>query len=172
MPDPAAPRFVAMCGIPFAGKTRLATQLANEMNCSLVSVDLIVTSLGIDLGPDARNQRGWARAIATGFNRSRQLLANGDSVVFDTANHTRRNRDRCRRIAEGSGARFRLVWVDSSFETANRRLLENRTTPVRRDVPDASFRDIVEEFEPPLDEPDVIRVTSGMQLDEIARHLA
>lgn len=170
MPD--APLLVAMCGIPFAGKTRLAVRIAEGLGCPIVSVDAIVASLGIDLGPDAGNQRGWARAMAEGFARMRRLLAEGQSVVYDNANHTRRNRDRCRRVAARNGASFRLVWVDTPVEEARRRLLDNRASPVRSDVPDASFREIVDQFEPPTDEPNVIRVTPGMTFDEVIRRVA
>ena len=110
--------------------------------------------------------------MAEGYQRSRELLAKGESVIYDNANHTRRNRDRCRRIADQAGARFRLVWVDTPLDAAWQRLLDNRATRVRRDVPDASFRQIVEQFEPPADEPDVIRFQPGMTIDEVILDLA
>lgn len=165
MPD--APLLFAMCGIPFSGKTTVARELSDRCGLALVSVDAIVCELGIDLGPDAVEHRGWARAMAEGFDRTRRLLAKGTSVVYDHANHSRRNRERCRRVASQNGATFRLVWADTPVEEARRRLLANRARPRRTDVPDASFGEIVVEFEPPLDEPDVIRVTPGMTIDDL-----
>lgn len=164
--------LVAMCGIPFSGKTTVARELSERCGLALVSVDAIVRDLGIDLGPDAVEHRGWARAMAEGFARARCLLAEGQSVVYDHANHTRRNRDRCRRVESGAGAGFRLVWLDTSVEEARRRLLENRETLARNDVPDASFCEIVAQFESPAGEPDVIRVTPGMTIDEVIIDLA
>src|SRR5690606_25631370 len=105
-----------------------------------------VDELGIDLGHDGGAQRGWARAMAEGFDRTRRLLAEGTSVVYDHTNHSRRNRDRCRRIASQNGATFRLVWVDTPVAKARRQLLANRLAPWRVDVPDASFREIVAQF--------------------------
>jgi predicted kinase len=168
----AAPLLVAMCGIPFAGKSTIARELSDRCGMALVSVDAIVIDLALDLGADAGNQRAWARAMAEGFARSRELLAKGESVVYDNANHTRRNRDRCRRVAEQAGARFRLAWIDTPVATARQRLLDNRGSPLRRDVPDASFDEIVARFEPPLDEPDVIRVTLGMTIEDVTQHIA
>lgn len=172
MREAADPLLVAMCGIPFAGKSTVARELAGRCGFALVSVDAIVVELGIDLGVDAGNQRGWARAMAEGFARTRARLARGESVVFDNANHTRRNRDRCRRIAGQVGAVFQLVWMDVPVEVARGRLLANRACPARGNVPDASFREIVDRFEPPLDEPDMIRFRPGMAIDEVIRQLA
>lgn len=156
-----------MCGIPFSGKSTLAIELARHGGCSVVSVDRIVRELAIDLGPEGGKQRGWARAMAEALQRSRELLTDGESVVYDNANHTRRNRDRCRRLAAHAGARFGCVWVDVDRSTAHRWLLENRTRPTRSNVPDAAFRQIADEFEPPSDEPDVIRWRPGTDVDEL-----
>lgn len=156
-----------MCGIPFSGKSTLAREIACYGGFSLVSVDRIVCELDIDLGAEGENQRGWARAMAEAFQRSRGHLADGISVVYDNANHTRRNRDRCRRLAAQVGARIACVWIDVDPDTAYRRLLENRKRPTRSDVPDAAFRQIVEEFEQPTDEPDVVHWRPGMNVDEL-----
>jgi predicted kinase len=170
MPDP--PLLVAMCGIPFSGKSTVARELAARCGMTLVSVDAIVGELGLDLGADAGNHRGWARAMAEGFARSRRLLAEGTSVIYDNANHTRRNRDRCRRVAMRTGATFRLVWVDTPVDEARRRLLANRRDPRRGDVPDAAFQEILEQFEPPLNEPDVVRVAPATTIDELIHVIA
>ncbi|HYH12336.1 MAG TPA: ATP-binding protein [Thermomicrobiales bacterium] len=171
MADTDASTLVVMSGIPFAGKTTLARELAARCGLTRVSVDEIVVELAIELGRDAENQRGWARAMAEGLERTRRSLARGESVVYDTANHTRRNRDRCRRVAWQASAEFRCVWVDAPVEVARERLLANRADPERVDVPDASFRQIVDAFEPPSDEPDTVRYEPGMDMDELMRAL-
>ena len=56
--------------------------------------------------------------MAEGFAQARRLLAEGRSVVYDHANHSRRNRDRCRRVAMQAGATFRLVWTPRDEVTA------------------------------------------------------
>lgn len=170
MPDP--PLLVAMSGIPFSGKSTVARELAARCGMALVSVDAIVGELGLDLGADADNHRGWARAMAEGFARSRRLLAEGTSVIYDNANHTRRNRDRCRRVATRTGATFRLVWVDTPLDEARRRLLANRRDARRGDVPDAAFREIVAQFEPPLNEPGVIRFWPEMGGETLVHELS
>ena len=167
MADNGRQMLVAMCGIPFAGKSTLARELASRCDFALVSVDVIVRELRIDLGEQAEKQRSWALAMAEGFDRARRLLADGESVIYDNANHTRRNRDRCRRIARQAEAGFRCIWVDVPTETARARLEANRVRLCREDVPDTSFWQIVDEFEPPIDEPDVIHWQPGMVIDEM-----
>lgn len=169
MADTRPTALVAMCGIPFAGKTTLAREVATAWGLSLVSVDEIVAEMNIDLGRDAGNQAGWARAMAVGLERTHQELVAGTSVVYDSANHTRRNRDRCRRVAGRAGATFRCIWVDVPVGVARERLLANRAQPRRTDVPDASFREIVDAFEAPVNEPDVVRYQSGMAVEELYR---
>ena len=170
MPDP--PVLVAMCGIPFSGKTTVARALGDRCDLVLVSIDAIVRELGIDVGHDARDHRAWARAMAEGFARARRLLAEGHGVVYDNANHTRRNRDRCRCVATGAGAEFRLTWIDTPVAEARRRLLANRRSLARNDVPDASFYEIVDQFEPPTAEAGVVRVTPAMTIDQAVFGLA
>jgi predicted kinase len=166
------PLLIAMCGIPFSGKSTVARELSDRCGMALVSVDAIVGELGVDLGAEADNHRGWARAMAEGFARARRLLAERQSVVYDNANHTRRNRDRCRRVAAQAGAGFWLVWVDTPADRAWQRLVANRDAPVRGDVPDAGFREIAGQFEPPIGEPDVIRVTPATAIDDVVRQIA
>ncbi len=166
MPDP--PLLVAMCGIPFSGKSTIARELGDRCGLALVSVDAIVRERNIDVG----SQRGWAKAMAEGLARTRRLLAEGQAVVYDNANHSRRNRDRCRRLVKQNDARFRLVWVDTPVEVARRRLVANRQTLARSDVPDTSFFEIVDQFEPPADERNVLRFTPGMTIDDLIRSIA
>lgn len=171
MSDSRSPMLIAMCGIPFAGKSTLARAIAARCGLARVSIDEIVSERAIDLGEHAENQRGWARAMAEGLDRTRRHLARGEPVVYDTANHTRRNRDRCRRVATQGRAEFRCVWVDVPVEVARGRLLANRDDPRRGDVPDASFWQIVNEFESPIDEPDVVRYQPGMATDALIEML-
>ena len=167
MTEQAPPVCLAMCGIPFSGKSTLALEIASRGNLTLVSVDAIMEELDISIDDDTGNQRGWARAMAEGFDRSRRLLSRGASVVYDSANHTRRNRDRCRRVASQANARFRCIWIDVPVEVARERLLANRADPRRIDVPDRGFWQIVDEFESPTGEPDVLRWRMDMGVDDL-----
>ena len=171
MPDDRSPLFVAMCGIPFAGKTSLAQEIAARGGMALLGVDAAVRDGEIDIGADGLRGFGWARAIASTFREARARLEAGESVVFDHANHTRLARDRCRRLAAASGARFAGVWVATDVETARARQMANRERPARPDVPDASFRQIVTEVEPPTAAPDVIRWQPGMEIDALLREM-
>jgi predicted kinase len=159
--------LVAMCGIPFAGKSTLAGEVAATGGMACLSVDATAREGGIDLGSDGMRGAGWARAIALTVRQARPLLESDTSVVFDHANHTRRSRDRCRALARETGARFAGVWVDVAPDVAWDRLVRNRQVRARANVPDAAFRQIVDAFEPPLDEPDVVRWRPGMQVDDL-----
>lgn len=163
--------LVVMCGIPFAGKSTLANAIAERCGMQVVGVDAVVRERGIDVGADGRRGIGWARAIAETFQRMRPMLVAGESMVFDHANHTRLSRDRCRELATASQARCVVVWVDTDPVTAWARLQANRTVQERSDVPDAAFRQIADEFEPPNDEPDVIRWRSSMPIEELGARL-
>jgi predicted kinase len=81
----------------------------------------------------------------------------GTSVVFDHVNFTRADREVLRAIAAECGATVQIVYVTVAAEEARRRLLANRLTRVRNDVRDEGFDLVVTQFEPPDDEPDVVR---------------
>lgn len=155
-PDRAQPSLLILCGLPFAGKSTLAVALAHRLTMRLVCMDAInmERGLGLDAAPISSDQ--WAETYREMYRRLDEMLAAGISVVYDAPNATRQERDDARAIAARNNAAARIIYVPIRPDEAWTRLLANRTNPIRHDVRDADFDDVLRRFEPPNDEPDTI----------------
>lgn len=151
-----APTLYATCGLPFAGKSVVAARLAQRTGADVVRLDTINHERGLGLDGAALLPEDWKRTYAEAYRRLAHALASGRSVIFDHANFTRAERERVRAIATEAGARACFVYVPVAAEEARRRLLRNRQTHERYDVRDDDFALVVQHFEPPDDEPDVV----------------
>ena len=140
-----APTLYALCGLPFAGKSTTARELAEKVGAPIVRLDAIngERGLGLDGLP----------IYAEAYRRLEQALVANSSVIFDHVNFTRAERDRVRHIAARYGANVQIVYVSVTVAEARRRLIANRVTKGRNDVRDDDFELVVRHFEPPDDEP-------------------
>ena len=151
------PTLSVMCGLPFAGKSTIATALAEALGAEVVRLDAINHERGLGLDGRAISPEDWAISYAEADRRLERALAGGRSVIADATHFSRAERDRARALAQAQGARTRVVHVPLTAEEARRRLLANRQTHVRYDVRDDDFALVVTHFEPPDGEPDVVR---------------
>jgi len=151
-----APTLYALCGLPFAGKSTIARELAEKVGALIVRLDAINGERGLGLDGQIP-QHEWERTYAEAYRRLEQALVANSSVIFDHVNFTRAERDRVRHIAARHGANFQIVYVSVTVAEARRRLIANRATKGRNDVRDDDFDLVVRHFEPPDDEPDVVR---------------
>lgn len=97
------------------------------------------------------DQSGWDEIYKEMYRKIKQKLINGETVVHDTGNFTKHERDLVKIIANELGIETMVIFVDIPKEEAYRRLLENRKTKTRFDVNDTDFESTVKEMEPPAD---------------------
>ena len=130
--------LIYTCGYPFSGKSTLARAISAETGFAVVEVDQWMDSTDT-----------WRDAYIAAYREIRQYLGAGESVVFDSVAHTRKNRYRLDRLAAAYDARSICVWLDVPVDEANRRRLANQAKPVRANVSHEGFTWITSEFEPP-----------------------
>ena len=120
------PTLYVMCGLPFAGKSTIATALVEALGAEVVRLETINHERGLGLGGRAISPEDWAISYAEADRRLERALAGGWSVIADATHFGRAERDRARALAQAQGARTRVVYVPVTAEVARRRLLANR----------------------------------------------
>ena len=143
--------LVALCGVTFSGKSSLARDLARLLPAVIVSLDFINEERGLDGGQGIAVAE-WAETNRLAGERVRDLLRSGSDVIVDDTTSMRFLRDGWRALAAEQGADAALVWVTIDPETQSERMLLNRWTESRPDVPEEVLQAHLAGFEFP--EPD------------------
>jgi len=146
------PELQVIIGLPFAGKTTLARQVARQPGWRRVDVDDINTSSGIGLNGADITPGEWRASFEASYQETERLLLADWSVVYDGHALRRADRDRLRAIAAGAHARLRLRYLAIPESVARLRLRENRVASMRNDVRDDFFDLAIRLFEPPTPE--------------------
>jgi predicted kinase len=128
--------LVVMVGLPGSGKSTWAAENFRH----IVSPDRIrLDELGL-----AFDRAGEKRVRSLARTRVREHLADGRVVCFDATSVTRKRRAVLGRMAEGAGVPAIAVWMRVPEEVAWERNLSRE-----RPVPQASFEQLAEAFQPP-----------------------
>jgi predicted kinase len=162
------PTLYAMCGLAFAGKSTAARLVADRLGAGLVSLDRIHEERGLFPGGDL-DVANWEETGRIAEARARALLKEGRAVVVDDTFSYRRQRDAFRRLADGQGAGFLILHVDTPEAVVEARIAANRANPSRADVLPHVVRFIRNEFEPPAPDEPQVRFTAP---EEVERWLA
>jgi predicted kinase len=124
------PTLFLTVGLPGAGKTTIARQLAAERRILRLTPDEWMAPLFADSDADGRRDIREGRMIWT----AHQVLRSGASVVLDFGCWSSDERYAIRTIAESTGARFELTYV--KIDESERRLRASRRW---REHPESTF---------------------------------
>lgn len=155
--DAPRPRLVLLCGLPAAGKTTLARDLADAYRAVRLNGDEWKLALGIDPFDDAARIRLETQLLAL----TERLLTLGTSVILEWGFWSRSERDELREFGRSLGADVELRFLDVPYDELVRRV-EERTAhggiPITADHMDtyrAQFEAPTAEelslFDPPLE---------------------
>ena len=134
-PAVARPVLVMAAGLPGAGKSHLCRLLARRLACVIVQSDAVRQTLfrRPTYTPD---ESFWVFAVI--HQLLRDLLRAGIPVILDATNLLKSNREQVYRIAEQTGAKLIIVWVEAPPEVVFARM-ERRAA--RADQTDRSEAD-------------------------------
>ncbi len=116
--------LVVMAGLPGAGKSAVAADLARALGCAVLSVDPVEAAMwraGVD-----RDQPTGLAAYVVAEALAAEQLALGHDVIVDAVNGVEPAWKQWRRLAERTGSVLRFIEVRCSDEDEHRRRLEGR----------------------------------------------
>lgn len=143
-------KLYIFCGIPFSGKSFITKKIAQQFNYHIVDLDEIKFEfLGKGVKDENIDQSGWDKVYQEMYKRIDNLLKNGKTVIQDTGNFTKYERGLVKKIADNLNLNTLIVYIDTPYEIAKQRLLENRSKKTRFDISDENFENTVKEMEPP-----------------------
>jgi predicted kinase len=112
------PRLVLICGLPGAGKTTLAKQLAERLPALQLCPDDWMTDLGLNLQAEASRER--IESLFWGL--ARRVLSLGASVILESGFWLRSDRDEKRLGARALGVPVELHYLDLPIDELWRRI--------------------------------------------------
>jgi predicted kinase len=152
-----AGRVYILCGLPFAGKSTLARELAARLGWTHLEVDAIHRERGQGLHGEQLSRQSWIDAYREAYRRLDELLRDQRTVLYDATNFRRAQRQRARQIAARHGATACVLYVTTPAMAAQQRLHQNRQLPARADVHDIDFAAVAAQFQPPTADEDMLQ---------------
>ena len=162
------PVLIAMCGLPFSGKSVLAEALSRELRIRLLSYDhgiYPVHSRSAPAGSSVASEYDFVQAIAR--REIGAILASGESLIYDDLLLQREDRRKLAAVAEAHWAGFVLVYLDTPLPVIEERRAANSRTRARPSVPDGKIRTDAALLEPPEEAERAIYVSPGYVLPEV-----
>jgi predicted kinase len=159
--------LIILCGQPYAGKTTLARAIVEKLGYATADVDVTKEHLyGLGLKDDDLTHEQWVRIYEQTDRQIADYLRAGQSVVDDSRNFRKFERDNANGIAERCTADFVVIYAKTPEEILRQRLHENRIHPTRHDIDDEVFEQFLTLFEPPDEDEHPLVFQCGDNLDE------
>ena len=165
------PTLIAMCGLPFAGKSVLAGALSRELRIRLLSYDFEIYPVYSRLAPagsSAAAEHDFVQAIAR--REIGTILASGESLIYDDLLLERDDRRKLAAVAEAYWTDLVLVYLDTPLSVIDERRAANSRT--RISVPEAKMRLDISLLEPPEDAERAIYVSPDYVLPEVLARIS
>lgn len=160
--------LIAMCGLPFAGKSVLAGALSRELRIRLLSYDSEIYPVHRRLAPagsSAAAEYDFVQDIAR--REIGRILARGESLIYDDLLLERDDRRKLAAVAQAHWAAFVLVYLDTPLPVIDERRAANSRTRTRTSVPEASMRLDAAVLEPPDEAERAVYVSPDYVLPEV-----
>lgn len=156
--------LVVVCGPPGVGKSTVGAMLADRLGAERLRTDAVRRDVVPDPSYTDRERR---RVYDEFFDRARELLDGGASVVLDGTFQYESTRDRAAELATEFDVEFDVVRVTCDEATVRERLAERTDDP--SDAVFANYREIRDAFDP-FDRPHLTVDNSGT-LEQTSKQL-
>ena len=167
------PVLIAMCGLPFAGKSVLAQALSRELRIRLLSYDFEIYQVHSRRAPanaSVAAEYDFVQVIAR--REIGAILAGGESLIYDDLLLERDDRRKLAAVAEAHWADFVLVYLDTPLSVIDERRAANSRTRARTSVPEGKMRLDITLLEPPEEAERAIYVSPDYVLPEVLARIS
>lgn len=148
-----------LCGLPYSGKTFFAEKIKKEVDCAHVSIDDIFHSYSYDWNTNTLpDEKAWGEIFSEAAEQTKNALARGENVLYDSTNHTRISRDALREMARSVGSEAFVVYVDAPQDLIYSRRSESAIKKDRHIVDEKLVQMTVDAFEPPMESENVLYI--------------
>lgn len=162
------PALIAICGLPFSGKSVLAGALSRELRIRLLSYDFEIYPVHSRLAPPGSSvtaEYDFVQGVAR--REIAAILASGESLVYDDLLLARDDRRKLAAVAESRWAEFVLVYLDTPLSVIDERRAANSRTRARTSIPEGKMRLDTSLLEPPDEAERAIYVSPDYVLPEV-----
>ena len=162
------PALIAMCGLPFAGKSVLARTLSRELRIRLLSYDFEIYQAHSHLAPansSVAAQYDFVQGIAR--REIGAILTGGESLIYDDLLLERDDRRKLAAVAKAHWSGFVLVYLDTPPSVIDERRAANSRTRTRTSVPEGKMRLDISLLQPPEEAERAIYVSPDYVLPEV-----
>ena len=162
------PALIAMCGLPFAGKSVLAVALSRELRIRLLSYDFEIYPAHSRLAPAGSSVAAAYHFVQDIARREiGAILTSGESLIYDDLLLERDDRRKLAAVAEAHWADLVFVYLDTPLPVIDERRAANSGTRRRASIPEASMRLDISVLEPPQDAERAIYVSPDYVLADV-----
>ena len=156
-------KLYILCGLPFSGKTVFAKELVRIKGWARVDLDDVKFELfGNDVKDKNLEQKDWDQVFKVVYYRIQDQLKKGYTVIYDTGNFTKHERDLVRKIAKRLNLSSAVIWVNTPEVIARKRLIVNDQTKERFTISELDFDEVIVEMEPPSPNENVLTYDSSV----------
>jgi predicted kinase len=141
-----------LCGPAFSGKSTLASELSEQIQFPIVSLDALNAARGLGAGFDVSTEE-WSRTHEIALAELEQLLAgNAPGAVIDDTNCFRFLRDNYRAVAERHGVPAVVITLKADIEELRSRVERSPEVARARGIDPAKLERHLRDFEWPQED--------------------
>lgn len=141
-------KLYLMCGYSFSGKSYLATLISTKISAEIISLDKINEERGFDNNSEIPVSE-WENTHRIALERLVKYLSEGKSVIIDDTNPLLKLRERFRKVANTTGIKTTVIFLDIPREEIDRRIEENNINLQRHIAPFQARENLINMFEFP-----------------------
>lgn len=167
------PKLYLFVGYPGAGKTTVSKIIAQQT----AAIHLWADHVRRELFDTPNHSADESHRLYERLNRrTAEMLAAGQSVIYDTNFNFKNDRQAMHQLAVTHGAETILIWITTPLAVARQRAINtpgDKSTRILGAMTDAEFDAIVAKLESPTKDENPIKI-DGSKLDiaSLSRHLS